>query len=342
MIDEKVSEMHFKIQLNKIPNGWKYVQLSDVSVINPKIPNKEEIQDDLEVQFLPMRLVEELNGRIHLSETRRYGDVKKGYTPFINGDLIIAKVTPCMENGKVAIVEKLKNNIGFGSSEFHVIRCKEELQNKFLFYYLLQEKFRNDAEHAMTGAVGLRRVPKIFIERYLLPLPPVDDQSRIIYKIEELYSELDKGVEELKKAQEQLKVYRQAVLKWAFEGKLTNEDVRDGELPEGWTWKRLDSVCSKIQDGSHFSPQKQYSEPGKERYLYITAKNIRNNYMDMSKLTYVDKEFHDTIYVRCNPEFGDVLLTKDGVNTGEVTLNTIHEPLVYFQVFAFSKQKRIN
>jgi type I restriction enzyme S subunit len=72
--------------------------------------------------FLPMKFVEELSGRTHLTETRKYGNVKKGYTSFVNGDILFAKVTPCMENGKIAAVDNLKNSVGFGSSEFHVIR----------------------------------------------------------------------------------------------------------------------------------------------------------------------------------------------------------------------------
>jgi len=147
-----------------------------------------------------------------------------------------------------------------------------------------------------------------------------------VSKIEVLLSELENGKQQLQIAQQQLKVYRQSLLKWAFEGKLTNKDVKEGELPEGWKWVKLGEVCNKIQDGSHFSPQIQFDEPGENRFKYITAKNIRNNYMDFRKLIYVDKEFHESIYNRCNPEYGDVLLTKDGINTGEVTLNTLHEP----------------
>jgi type I restriction enzyme, S subunit len=115
-------------------------------------------------------------------------------------------------------------------------------------------------------------------------------------------------------------------VKWALEGKLTNENVLDGELPKAWKKTMLGKVCNKIQDGSHFSPQVQYEEPAENRFMYITAKNIRNNYMDFRKLIYVDRDFHESIFTRCNPEFGDVLLTKDGINTGEVTLNTLHEP----------------
>ena len=97
-------------------------------------------------------------------------------------------------------------------------------------------------------------------------------------------------------------------------------------MKEGWVTAKLDGVCLKIQDGAHRSPQKLYSESGPGRFLYITSKNIRNGYMDLDDIAYADAEFHNSIYPRCNPELGDILLTKDGANTGNVTLNAIAEP----------------
>ncbi|EMF80325.1 type I restriction modification DNA specificity domain protein [Leptospira weilii serovar Topaz str. LT2116] len=205
------------------PTPWTIVSLGEIAEINPKLTAYERLSNDLEVQFLPMKLVEEVSGKIQLSEVRKIGEVKKGYTPFENEDVIFAKVTPCMENGKIALVSNLKNGIGFGSSEFHVIRSSNAIKAKYIFYYLVRQQFRNEAEAKMTGAVGLRRVPKQFIELAPIPLPPLAEQQRIVSKIEELFSELDKGIENLRTAQQQLKVYRQAVLKSAFEGKLTKD-----------------------------------------------------------------------------------------------------------------------
>jgi type I restriction enzyme, S subunit len=213
-----------------------------------------------------------------------------------------------------------------------------DFDEKFLFLCL--QPFL-DAINAETSAVTVKHLSSRTIEEIPLPHPPLEEQQQIVSKVEELFSELDKSIEELKTGQQQLKVYRQAVLKWAFEGKLTNENVKDGELPEGWKWVKLGKACNKIQDGSHFSPQQQYHEAGEDRFMYITAKNIRNDYMDLSKLTYVDKDFHDSIYQRCNPEYGDVLLTKDGVNTGEVTLNTLHEPFSLLSSVCIFKTNRM-
>jgi type I restriction enzyme S subunit len=102
--------------------------------------------------------------------------------------------------------------------------------------------------------------------------------------------------------------------------------VGSGQLPVGWQIKKLGEICLKIQDGAHSSPQVLYEQGGDKNFLYITSKNIRNNYIDLSNISYVDLDFHNSIYPRCNPEFGDVLLTKDGSNTGNVTINTLNEP----------------
>ena len=192
-----------------------------------------------------MAAVEEKTGRFDLSDIRQYGKVKKGYTQFANGDLLFAKITPCMENGKVVLVGNLVNGIGCGSTEFHVSRPIDLVNRKYLFFYFVQEEFRRDAQRNMTGSAGQLRVPKSFFAEARIPFPPLAEQQRIVDKIEELFSDLDSGIDSLKKAKQQLKVYRQAVLKWAFEGKLTaqwrEEQQRQGKL------ESADTLLAKIK-----------------------------------------------------------------------------------------------
>ena len=207
-----------------LPDGWVWTKLEDVGELNPRI-DKQSIDDDLEITFLPMRCVEELTGKIDLSETKRFSEVKrKSYTPFRDGDVLFAKVTPCMENGKIAIADDLKNGIGFGSTEFHVIRLLEERSTQFFFFYFIQQKFRQDAKRAMTSAVGLLRVPTDYMRRVLLPLPPLAEQQAIVSEVGRRLSvadEVEKTVAaELKRA-EQL---RQSILKKAFSGGLVPQD----------------------------------------------------------------------------------------------------------------------
>jgi type I restriction enzyme, S subunit len=213
----------------------------------------------------------------------------------------------------------------------------ENIDSNYLYHFLFSKK-PSLVKQGIGGAQP--NISQRILKNLDIPIPPLPEQLAIVSKIEELLSDLENGKQELLTAQQQLKVYRQSLLKAAFEGRLTDKVMKNGELPEGWKWVRLGDTCNKIQDGSHFSPQVQYDESGQNRFMYITAKNIRNDYMDFRKLIYVDKDFHDSIYSRCNPEYGDVLLTKDGVNTGEVTLNTILEPFSLLSSVCILKTKK--
>lgn len=221
---------------NNLPTSWLWVKLGGIAEINPKL-RKNGVSDDLEVSFLPMKAVEELTGKFDPSITKRYSQVKKGYTPFLDGDIIFAKITPCMENGKIAIVNDLKNGIGFGSTEFHVIRLIEKsLPKEYFFYYLLQEEFRRVAKTKMKGTAGQLRVSSKFMNEALIPLPPLAEQYRIVARIEEFFTKLDAGVESLKKARTQLRRYRQGVLNAAVEGKLTRQwrQAHKEEIEPAW------------------------------------------------------------------------------------------------------------
>lgn len=261
---------------NNLPSNWSWAKLGDVCEINPKL-DATEIDDETEVSFLPMKAVEELTGKIDLVYERKFGKVKKGYTYFGNGDVIFAKITPCMENGKVAITTKLKNEIGFGSTEFHVLRPKNKLLNKFLFNYLIQSSYRKLAQRNMTGTAGQLRVPKRFIENSVIPLPPLSEQKKIVEKIEELFSSLDSGVASLKKAKAQIRLYRQSVLAAAFSGRLTRKDdisSRDiifsgkaaepkpeysNQLPGGWKWVKLGEII-KVSSGKGLTSANMLNE----------------------------------------------------------------------------------
>ena len=219
----------------KLPKTWVITSISEVTEVNPKF-DKSSLDDDVEVSFVPMPAVEAASGVIDVTTIRKFGDVKKGYTGFLEGDVLFAKITPCMENGKMAVVPALKNNVGFGSTEFHVLRSYRGVSQKYIYYFVASKRVRYDAEHNMAGAVGQKRVTTMYLSGREIPVPPTNEQHRIVTKIETLFSELDKGIESLKTAREQLKVYHQALLKHAFEGKLTaqwREQNRDKlETPE--------------------------------------------------------------------------------------------------------------
>src|SRR5262249_24344639 len=163
----------------ELPEGWASVKIPDVCELHPPKPKADQHSADLPVTFVPMPAVDADAGAITNPSIRTFGEVRKGFTSFRDGDVILAKITPCMENGKAAVARDLLNGLGFGSTEFHVFRSNGAILADCLFYFLRQESFRKAAELEMTGSVGQKRVPAEYLEGVELPLPPLAEQRRI-------------------------------------------------------------------------------------------------------------------------------------------------------------------
>ena len=171
---------------------WGIRRLGECCVLNPKKATDKRLISGLEVSFVPMPAVSE-KGDIDPTEIKMYDDVKTGFTYFSEGDVLFAKITPCMENGKGAVARGLKNGIGFGSTEFHVMRPIDGLSDPYWLYSLSSfELFRNDAEANMTGSAGQRRVPVTFLENFKVSLPP--------YKLQKQFAEFVQQVDKSKVA----------------------------------------------------------------------------------------------------------------------------------------------
>ena len=206
--------------MTDLPPGWTNTRLSEICAINPRV-DKATLDPASVVSFVPMPAVEAETGNIDVSETRDFETVRKGYTPFREGDILFAKITPCMENGKIAIVPELASAHGFGSTEFHVLRPSNGVDPRFIYYAVSNRAFRFHAKHNMTGAVGQKRVPVSVLEEHEFGLPPQNEQRRIVEKVEAMFDEIAKGVESLRAAKSTLDLYRKSLLKAAFEGRLT-------------------------------------------------------------------------------------------------------------------------
>lgn len=159
---------------------WQIKTLTDVCEINPRLPRDHRIADDQIVSFVPMAAVDEVFGAIQDRQERPFFDVRKGYTAFRDGDVLFAKITPCMENGKAAIATGLVGGLGFGSTEFHVLRAKETVLPEWLFYFVRQPSFRREAKRNFTGTAGQQRVPTTFLSSVAIPVPPLTEQRRIV------------------------------------------------------------------------------------------------------------------------------------------------------------------
>ena len=338
----------------KLPVSWKRTTLGQATSVNPRSFTKPPTDDDL-VSFVPMAAVEAGTGRLDASQARPWKEIKKGYTPFQDGDVLFAKITPCMENGKAALATGLTGGRAAGSTEFHVVRSTGATEPKFILHFLLQESFRRAARANMKGTAGQLRVPADFMASAEIPLPPLPEQRRIVAEIEKQFTRLEAGVAALRRVQANLHRYRAAVLKAACEGRLVPADYGRAhttakahelpvvgapdlpKLPASWRWAKMHEVCSKVQDGTHFSPKDQ-SATGD--FKYITAKNIKHWGLDLSNVTYVKEETHRYLSQRCNPEKGDVLYIKDGVTTGIATVNPLDEEFTLLSSVALLKPKR--
>jgi len=156
------------------------VSLGEVCDINPKLGRSHDLQDDDLISFVPMAAVDEKSASIIAGEVRQFAEVRRGYTPFADGDVLFAKITPCMENGKAALARDLVGGRGFGSTEFHVLRARHDVIPEWIYYFVRQQRFRDDAKRNFTGTGGQQRVPASFVAQAKLPLPPEPEQHRLV------------------------------------------------------------------------------------------------------------------------------------------------------------------
>ena len=192
--------------------GWGLTRLGDCCSINPQKGDDKRLKQGLTVSFVPMPSVSE-KGEIDASNTKLYDEVKSGFTYFAEQDVLFAKITPCMENGKGAVAKGLCNGIGFGSTEFHVLRPIEGVSNPYWIYTVTAfNQFRVDAANNMTGSAGQRRVPASFLEAYKVSVPPIDLQNEFATFVEQT----DKLKFEVKEALEKLEILKKSLMQQYF------------------------------------------------------------------------------------------------------------------------------
>lgn len=175
--------------MNALPSAWTQRRLRFDTVVNPR-KSYAKLDSEGEVSFVPMEAVAELGG-LDASATRYVSDVYKDYTYFAEGDACIAKITPCFENGKGSLAKGLLNNVGFGTTELHVVRPCNTLDKNFLFYLTISHDFRKLGESEMLGSGGQKRVPERFIKDWDPPLPPLEVQQRIVRFLDRKTSIID-------------------------------------------------------------------------------------------------------------------------------------------------------
>ena len=238
------------------------MRLKDFSVLNPQYKGKNI---DAEVSFVPMESLR--NGIIDYQDIP-FKEAKGKYTFFSDGDLLVAKVTPCFENGNIAIANEMKEGIGFGSSEIFVLRMNKKVLNSYMFYITQSSNFQDGACATMCGVGGLKRISPLFMRTYELDIPSISNQQHIVDYLNKKLTKIDERIEVLEKQKDAYMRLKKSIIHQAVTRGL-NPDVslKDsgiewiGMIPEHWEVKRFKSI---------FSECKSVTETGQEDLLSVS------------------------------------------------------------------------
>jgi type I restriction enzyme S subunit len=288
--------------VSDLPHGWIRIPIGETITLNPKNIST----DDTAIGFVPMPLL----GTSYLGKNRfeikKWAEVKRGYTHFANGDVLLAKITPCFENGKAGIVTQLPNGLGAGSTEFFVCRPNRELLNgKYLVAFFKTREFLKKGEVQMTGSVGHKRVPKDYLLNTIIPLPPLDEQKRIADKLDILLAAVDACRARLDKVPALIKRFRQSVLAAAMSGKLTEDWRKSNQISGKWGKTKLREIAES-RLGKMLDKSKNQGVPT----TYLRNINVRWFGFDLSDLLDIrvtENEIHEL-----SIQNGDVLICEGG------------------------------
>ena len=310
---------HYQQVKLEVPNSWYMVSVSDLFLLNPK----SELDDNMKVGFIPMALVEDGFSGNHFYEERTWKDVKRGYCHFQNGDIGIAKISPCFENRKSTIFKNLPNTYGAGTTELVILR-PIKVYTKFYLYLFKSDWYVKEGTKYFKGVVGQQRVHKeIFTDLYI-PLPPLAEQKRIVVEIERWFALIDQIEQSQSDLQDTIRQTKSKILDFAIHGKLVPQDLNDepaiellkrinpnftpcdnGHYPVGW----IDVILGDI---FYHNTGKALNSSNKEGVLrnYLTTSNVYWNQFDLSLVKQMP--FRDNELEKCTVQKGDLLVCEGG------------------------------
>ena len=284
----------------------KTVPLSQVVQINPRLPRG--LEDSREISFVPMASVSE-EGGITLQETRNFGEVKRGFTYFQRGDVLLAKITPCFENGKSALADNLEHPIGFGSTEFHVLRTiPGKFDSHFLYHVVRSNKLLFLGQKSMKGAAGHKRVPAEFLENFEVPEWSLDDQIRIAH----LLGKVERLIILRKQHLQQLDDLLKSVFLEMFGDPVRNE--------KGWELGTSSTYADMVTVGVVVKPASYYVDCG---VVALRSLNIKPNRIYLNDLVYFPKEANEGVLAKSRLQTDDVVIVRTG-KTGTAAVVPAH------------------
>ncbi len=249
-------------------SSWPVASLGDVVQINPRV-GTERASADLPVSFVPMAAVCEHTGRIVSSDVRPFGQVSKGFPIFAENDVLFAKITPCMENGKAAIARNLENGAGAGSTEFFVLRPTSRILSEYVFHFIRRTSFRATCKANFTGSAGQQRVPKSFLEKVAIPIPPLDEQRRIV-------GLLDRAAE-IRRRADAARAKARAIIPALFLDMFGDPATN----PKGWPHLPFGQITNEFRYGTN---QKCHDEAGEGSVPVLRIPNVVGGQIDWSDI----------------------------------------------------------
>jgi type I restriction enzyme S subunit len=285
---------------------WEVRTLSEVCTFKPtKAEARAKLSEDNEVSFAPMEDLGIGVKYLQPHRTRKLGEVSGSYTYFADGDVLLAKITPCFENGKLGVARGLTNGVGFGSSEYIVLRPNASLGAEFLYYYLARPVFLEEGARHMAGAVGHKRVTKEFVESYPIPLPPLPEQQRIVAILDEAFEDIATAKANAEKNLRNSRELFDGALQTVF----ANQESR-WETKSVGEWVN-EGVLAKPQDGNHgeIHPTKaDYVESG---IPFVMAADLVGGSVDTVGCRFIDEAQARSLRIGF-ARSGDVLLSHKG------------------------------
>lgn len=222
--DKPLAEIAGEEKPFELPKGWVWSNLATIGIINPR----NDAPDETMASFVQMSSIPVAYSASHAVEPRPWRDIKSGFTQFAEGDVGVAKITPCFENGKSTVFQNLSNGIGAGTTELHIVRPLGGIVPRYVLLFLKTPAFLLNGEAVMTGSAGQKRMPRNYFESTPFPLPPLAEQSRIVTRVDELMRLCD-----ALEAKGQLEVAQHAQLVATLLGALTDSDT-PVQLAENW------------------------------------------------------------------------------------------------------------
>lgn len=204
--------------LGEVPSHWEVKRLRFTIQLNP-VKSELNLSDETLVSFVPMEAVN-FDKNLTLNQEKPIDEVYKGYTYFCDDDVVFAKITPCFENGKSAIAKNLTNGVAFGTTELHVLRANNLLNNQFLYYLIKSDLFMKTGEAEMYGAGGQKRVPENFIKNFVLGFPPLTEQTAIANYLDEQTADIDRLSDTVRQTIDRLQEYRSTLITQVVTGKI--------------------------------------------------------------------------------------------------------------------------